>query len=110
MTEYDAITRILDRYTDDSKITKSQAFPDGGSQPPFARLERAAMNQATDGEATCSRYGIWANTVRDSVIEAIQLLEDNRHDDALALLRRSANALSAFSDIQALLDPSRDQE
>ncbi len=37
-----------------------------------ARLERAVMNQVTDGEATLSRYAIWAETVRGIVLDALE--------------------------------------
>ena len=36
------------------------------------RLERAAMNQLTDGDATLSRYAIWAETVRGIVLDALE--------------------------------------
>jgi hypothetical protein len=37
---------------------------------PLPRLYRAALNQYCGGDATASRYGIWANTVRDNIRQA----------------------------------------
>jgi hypothetical protein len=66
--------------------------------------DRAALNQAEEGEATVSRYGIWANTVRDNIRESIEEIDKGNIDEAKRLLKRAANSLSAFSEIQALFD------
>lgn len=46
----------------------------------------------------------WANMVRDNILEAIRLLESGQSEDAIPPLARPADALSAFSEIQHLLD------
>jgi molybdopterin-guanine dinucleotide biosynthesis protein A len=101
--DFDAITKICEQYGGDDLVV-SLAFPDGGTEPLMARLERAANNQAENGLATFSRYGIWANTVRDNIREAIALLERDGHREAIPFLVKSANSLSAFSDIQRLAE------
>lgn len=88
-------------------ITRSSAYPDGGIDPLWPRFERAVMNQMEGGAANFSRYAVWANTVRDNIIEAIGLLEEGKQSDARILLVRAANSLSAFSEIQAHFDPDK---
>lgn len=93
------------RQHDQPELIISQAYQDGGVDPLWPRFERAAINQIEDGKSTVSRYGIWANTVRDNIVEAMRVLESG---DALAAhthLVRAANCLSAFSEFQALFDP-----
>lgn len=101
--KYDSIQRVIKIYNSPD-IQVSKAYEDGGLDPLWPRLERAAMNQVELGAAAASRYGIWANTVRDNILEAMRLLQSGQSDDATPLLVRSANALSAFSEIQHLLD------
>ena len=67
------------------------------------RLERAAMNHLTDGDATLSRYAIWAETVRGIVLEALEQAEAG--SDARLHLTRAANSLGAFISIQGRLSP-----
>jgi len=98
------LTSVLDKYDNDHEFIISKAFLDGGLDPLMARLERAAGNQMSNGAAALSRYGIWANTVRDNIIEAERLMTEGNISDARSLLIRAANSLSAFSDIQALCD------
>ena len=100
---YDKIQEIIRRY-DTRELKVSKAYEDGGIDPLWPRLDRAAMNQVDGGDATVSRYGIWANTVRDNIREAISLLESKKQEDAMPLLIRAANSLSAFSEIQHFLD------
>ena len=57
------------------------------------------------GEAVFSRYAIWANTVRDHIAEALEILDTDRAE-AERLLRHAQNSLSAFSEIQSRFDPS----
>lgn len=101
--DFDSITEICEQCSGDDLVV-SLAFPNGGTEPLMARLERAANNQAENGLATFSRYGIWANTVRDNIREAIALLERDGHREAIPFLVKSANSLSAFSDIQRLAE------
>ena len=69
------------------------------------RLARAGGNQAREDMAAISRYGIWANTVRDHVRTARELVRDGESQErVLEHLRLAANSLSAFADIQALFD------
>jgi len=100
---FDEIHNVIRQYETD-KIKVSTAYGDGGIDPLWPRLERAAINQTEQGLATFSRYGIWANTVRDNIREAVTLLESGNQGEAMPLLVRAANALSAFSEIQHLLD------
>ncbi len=73
-----------------------------------ARLERAAGNQLSDGEATVSRYAIWAETVRGIILDAINSVgESPRHSATKRNLTKAANSLAAFSTIQSKLDPFR---
>ena len=67
------------------------------------RLERAAMNQITDGEATLSRYAIWAETVRGIVLDALEQMDGD--SDTKRNLTRAANSLGAFIAIQQQLSP-----
>lgn len=91
----------------DDRLVISEAFPDGGLDPLFPRLERAAMNQLDAGKATVSRYGIWANTVRDNILHSLDLLGEGKLEEAKAFLTRAVNSLSAFAEIQAHFDPLR---
>jgi len=97
---------IINRYESSQDMLVSRAFLDGGTQDPTSRLLRAAQNQAChgDGMATLSRYAIWANTVRDNIIEAARNLK-NDPEKSLKFLTRAINNLSAFCDIQAQFDP-----
>jgi hypothetical protein len=106
MTDYDRISEIVNACRDREDQFVSDAYGDGGPDGIFPRLERAAINQLDSGDASFSRYAIWTNTVRDSIIEAIKYFEDGRDSDAKELLRKAINGLSAFSEIQALLDPN----
>lgn len=71
MTETE-MDRIVQHFDTDREFRISEAFLDGGVDPLFPRLRRAAPNQLCEGEATISRYGIWANTVRDNIRQAEQ--------------------------------------
>ena len=103
--KHEVLQAIMRKCGNEEELFISHAFEDGGVDPLFPRLERAAMNQVDGGEAMPSRYGIWGNTVRDNIREALSLLDRGQEREAARLLRRSINALSAFSEIQALLDP-----
>ena len=99
-----ALKKILERYEETEDYLISQAYGDGGAVNPFPRLHRAVINQIDGGDATLSRYAIWANTVRDNLIEFTKLIESDT-DKALDHLRISINSLSCFCDIQAHFDP-----
>jgi hypothetical protein len=103
-----AIHEILERFDNDRKIQKlnayevSEAVQDG---PLNGRLERAAMNQIEDGIAMFPRYAIWAETVRGILLSAeADIAAGSLTDDTLRKLRRCINALSAFSEIQRIFD------
>lgn len=99
------INQIIVQYQSSSEFIPSVAYSDGGTENPSARLNRAAINQIEGEEgATLSRYAIWANTIRDNIIEATKLMNDNPKK-SIELLKISANSLSAFSDIQEIFDP-----
>lgn len=95
---------IIAKY-DQPSLQIAGAYCDGGADTPWPRFERAATNQICDGDATLSRYAIWANTVRDNIIEAVQCVEAGQTEEANSLLVRAANSLSAFSEVQAYFDP-----
>jgi hypothetical protein len=99
------VLKIIRQYRKSNDLMLSNAYPDGGSEPLFPRLERAAINQLSCGEATLSRYGIWANTVRDTIIDSIRELGDNPENcEVIKSLVKAANSLSAFADIQKLME------
>ena len=105
MDSMETINGIIQRYQTEDELLTSNSYGDGGLEPLFPRLERAAMNQDDDGEATLSRYAIWANTVRDRIAYAIKLMEQGEIEESKRILTGSHNSLSAFSEIQALYDP-----
>lgn len=100
----DILNNILAHYSED-KLHKSSAYSDGGVEGINPRFNRAVTNQMGKGDATLSRYAIWANTVRDNIIEGINQVDNNNPDESKKYLIRAANALSAFSDVQAYFDP-----
>ena len=100
-----SIDQIIERFDNDERLLRSDAYGEGGIHLLMGRLGRAALNQVDDGEATLSRYAIWANTVRDHIAEANRLMDSDR-GQAQRLLRHAHNSLSAFAEIQALFDPT----
>ena len=105
MDKEKAINRIIEVCDRDDQIVISEAYGDGGLEPLSPRLIRAALNQVDDGKATMPRYGIWANTVRDNIRHALDLIDNGRSEEANSFLIRAANSLSAFAEIQAMNDP-----
>ena len=103
MTE-EKIEQIVRKYDTDREVIISESFLDGGIDPLFPRLSRAALDQFCQSAATISRYGIWANTVRDNIRQADKEIRDGNLQEAQRFLRRAANSLSAFSEIQAHLE------
>lgn len=98
------LLEIIARY-DTESVEISTAYGDGGIDPLWSRFERAVVNQISDGDAKFSRYAIWANSVRDNILEGLSLLNSGDSEEAKKLFIRSANSLSAFSDVQAYYDP-----
>ena len=97
------IKAIIEKY-DQSQLVKLDVRIDGGVDPLWPRLNRAILNQCGKGEATISRYAIWATTVRDNIEEAITHLEDADQEQARYYLTRAANSLSAFVEVQDLIE------
>ena len=99
----DTLNTIISRY-DQEQLRISSAYPDGGIDPLWPRFSRAVINQLDAGDATFSRYAIWANTVRDNIIEALNHMEIEDEAEVKRLLVRAANSLSAFAEVQAHMD------
>ncbi len=108
MTEEDVarIERVIDEYDRSRRLRISEAYGDGGSGGMLGpRLKRAAVDQACGDGAAPSRYGIWANTVRDTVIDALGRVRKGAPQGEIApLLIAAANSLSAFAEIQRIFD------
>ncbi|MBL0226083.1 MAG: DNA-3-methyladenine glycosylase I [Geobacteraceae bacterium] len=101
MTE-EEIQEIIEKFDSEQEFRVSQAFQDGGIDPLSGRLHRAAVDQLSEDKAMSSRYGIWANTVRDNIRQAhIEIESGNMRERRL--LYRAANSLSAFAELQANL-------
>lgn len=92
---------LIERFNTDQEFRVSEAFLDGGIDPLFGRLHRAAVDQLCADKAAVSRYGIWANTVRDNIRQAVTEIDNGEPREARRLLYRAANALSAFAELQA---------
>lgn len=101
--------RLIERFASSPEPVRADAYADGGLTALFPRLERAALNQLSDGDATLSRYGIWANTVRDHIGEALRRLDSGDTLDAQRLLIQVHNALAAFAEVHGGLDGGRSQ-
>lgn len=99
------INQIIEVFDRVDEIVLSEAYADGGIDGLSPRLSRAVLNQISEGDATFSRYAIWANTVRDNISAAIRLIENGETKDGCRLLIAAHNSLSAFSEIQKRLDP-----
>jgi hypothetical protein len=104
MTE-EEMENIIEKFNTDWEFRISHAYLDGGPDNPSKRLQRAALDQLCEDKSTISRYGIWANTVRDNIRQADVEIENGNLAEARRLLRRSANSLSAFAELQAHFDP-----
>jgi len=96
----DEMVRIVEEFNTDREFRISQAFLDGGIDPLFGRLHRAALDQLCGDKAALSRYGIWANTVRDNIRQVDIEIENENLREAHRLLYRAANSLSAFAELQ----------
>jgi hypothetical protein len=82
MDKESAISKILNFCNRDDQQVISSAYADGGIEPLFPRLQRAAIDQIGSDDATYSRYAIWANTVRDNVRSAVDLLKKGDQREA----------------------------
>ena len=102
MISEDRLAATIGAYESDSDIVRAEGYRECGIDPLMPRLLRAALNQKSDRPAMVSRYAIWAETVRDNIIAALDVDEQKeRH----RLLTRAANSLSAFAEVQSLFDP-----
>lgn len=97
-------SNLIKEYSKDVLVAP-KAFGDGGLDPLWGRFERALGNQVEGGDATVSRYAIWANTVRDNILEGMKLAEDGNFERANHHFVRAANSLAAFSEAQSFFDP-----
>ncbi len=102
MITEDQLAVTLATYDRDSDIVTTERHHECGIDPLMPRLMRAALNQMSDGPAMVSRYAIWAETVRDNIIAALNVDDQG---ERRRLLIRSANSLSAFAEVQSLFDP-----
>ncbi|MBK7729697.1 MAG: hypothetical protein IPJ33_14730 [Gammaproteobacteria bacterium] len=100
----DRLNEIIDQYSQPD-LRVSLAFSDGGTDPLWPRFHRSVLNQMDGGRATTSRYAIWANTVRDNIIEGMRVIDAGDVKAGRQHLVRAANSLSAFTDVQAFFDP-----
>lgn len=98
------LNEIMERY-DQPELILSKAYADAGIDPLWSRFFRGAINQIDGGDAMAARYAIWANTVRDNIIEGMKAMETGNVDAGRNHLIRAANSLSAFADVQAYFDP-----
>lgn len=112
--DYTSISRIVGEFAADDRVVPFTGMEVNGPLPLelsimlSARLERAAGNQLSDGEATVSRYAIWAETIRGIILDAIDKVDEVAPtSNTKRNLVRAANSLAAFSTIQQLLDPFR---
>jgi hypothetical protein len=94
----------IEKFDTDREFRISQAFLDGGIDPLFGRLRRAALDQLCGDKAALSRYGIWANTVRDNIRQVNTEIENGNMSEARRLLYRAANSMSAFAELQGKFD------
>jgi hypothetical protein len=103
------LNKIISRFDKNSELVASNER-DCDSNYLFQRLARAALNQCCDGEATVSRYAIWADTVGGHISAAMRLIESGEKENGYRLLITAHNSLGAFSEIQKQLDPLNYEE
>ena len=103
------LAEIVDQY-DQRELRVSTTYLDSGTDPLWPRFSRSVGNQLSDGQATLSRYAIWANTVRENIVRGMEAMESGDTELGRYHLTRAANSLSAFCDVQAHFDPLRPSE
>ena len=96
---------IFDKYNRDRLQIPDAYNGSKGFDMLWPRFERALSNQIESGEATVSRYAIWAETIRDNIIQAMNEMENGKADEGKRLLVGAVNSLSAFAEVQAYFDP-----
>lgn len=63
------------------------------------------IQKLSGGEAKDSRYGIWANKVRNYAVMSVKNMEKREYAKARQQLVRVINSLSDFSDMQKTMEP-----
>ena len=105
-----ALQELIESYSQDRRLLPFSALnePQSSESPQMmqARLERAALNQASGGDATLSRYRIWAETVRGVIVKTIGEIESSSIDLPIEELVMTANSIACFCEIQDRLDSS----
>ena len=114
-----ALESLIEHFTSDKRVVPLSEHEAAGAplledsmmlQP---RLERAAMNQITGGDATLSRYSIWAETLRGVVLNALERFSSAkvkcRSQTALtgAMIVAALNWIFAPSSIDLLAVPGK---
>jgi hypothetical protein len=89
-----------------TKICDNKLFEETNSEEwIYHRLERAVLNHKdNNAPATCSRYAIWAASLKSLLIDAKEAIEENNDEEAIKKILLSINSLSAYIDIQAIFD------
>ena len=75
------LKQIIEHYSTE-ELTPLNSYENQGTEPLWGRFERAALNQIHDGDATISRYAIWANTVRDNIHEGMRCMKEGNLEEA----------------------------
>jgi len=98
-----ALHQLIESYSQDRHLCPFDGInaPHSSESPQMmqARLERAALNQVSGGEATLSRYLIWAETVRGVIVRTIKEIESSSGDLSVGGLIMTANSLARFCKI-----------
>ncbi|MGP8154914.1 MAG: hypothetical protein ACLQBQ_12400 [Smithella sp.] len=103
MKENDII-ELIEKFDTDREFLVSRKFPDRGYDPMSTLLHRAAYSQFCGDEATVKLYGMWASTIRDNIRQTDVEIENDNSKETHRLLRRAANSLLAFAELQAHFD------
>jgi len=106
------IDKIVRSFDSDREILPTKMGPYDDTAGIIPRLMRAASNQAVQctepggGSAMFSRYAIWAATLQ-GVLKGIlfNMEQGSLSDSDRKNLIKVVNSLSAFCEVQQLLDP-----
>jgi hypothetical protein len=101
-----ALQEILARFDNDREIVAFREFQQqdlNSDDLMMGRLERSALNQVVNNEPTMfTRYAIWAETVRGSLLFTEENLRGQIPEENIRRLKRCVNSLAPFSEIQRL--------
>jgi hypothetical protein len=103
MTDWDsmdALNAILRHYETDAEFVHADAVDVGAVRGTFMRLQRAVSNQLDGGQATISRFAIWAETIEGQACAADAAIETGDLAEARRLLHLIGNSLGAFAEVQ----------